>query len=177
MPWCPKCETEYREGFLNCSDCDSLLVDEIPVTCNDKSVNEAEEAAYLDTYSDDAAYLGNYSDGAEINLVESLLNAHGIPVLKKHRETGGYFKITAAMSVFGVDFYVPSRLLPAAEELLRQAKIESISNVEEEPYENLVERKLKARRLYGWIILLLFIPGVIWLLFGVLLNLYYILFR
>ena len=26
MPWCPKCETEYREGILTCADCGSTLV-------------------------------------------------------------------------------------------------------------------------------------------------------
>lgn len=28
MPWCPKCKTEYREGFRVCADCGSELVDE-----------------------------------------------------------------------------------------------------------------------------------------------------
>ena len=27
MPWCPKCETEYREGILVCADCGSALVE------------------------------------------------------------------------------------------------------------------------------------------------------
>ena len=28
MPWCPKCKTEYREGFRVCADCGGELVDE-----------------------------------------------------------------------------------------------------------------------------------------------------
>lgn len=28
MPWCPKCKSEYREGFKVCADCGSELVDE-----------------------------------------------------------------------------------------------------------------------------------------------------
>ncbi|MCM1056181.1 MAG: hypothetical protein NC517_01020 [Firmicutes bacterium] len=30
MPWCPKCKTEYREGFTVCADCGSRLVTERP---------------------------------------------------------------------------------------------------------------------------------------------------
>ncbi|MCM1026895.1 MAG: hypothetical protein NC432_10700 [Roseburia sp.] len=30
MPWCPKCKTEYREGFTVCADCGSELVAEQP---------------------------------------------------------------------------------------------------------------------------------------------------
>lgn len=29
MPWCPKCETEYREGISVCADCGSALVDSL----------------------------------------------------------------------------------------------------------------------------------------------------
>jgi len=31
MPWCPKCKSEYREGFTVCADCGSLLVAEKPL--------------------------------------------------------------------------------------------------------------------------------------------------
>ena len=31
MPWCPKCKSEYREGFTICADCGSGLVEEEPV--------------------------------------------------------------------------------------------------------------------------------------------------
>lgn len=29
MPWCPKCKTEYREGFRVCADCGSELVEKL----------------------------------------------------------------------------------------------------------------------------------------------------
>lgn len=29
MPWCPKCETEYREGITVCADCGEKLVEEL----------------------------------------------------------------------------------------------------------------------------------------------------
>ncbi len=33
MPWCPKCRSEYREGFLICADCGSELVDDEQFAC------------------------------------------------------------------------------------------------------------------------------------------------
>ena len=45
MPWCPKCETEYREGILKCADCGSDLVDELSVSTED--FDEIYEPAFL----------------------------------------------------------------------------------------------------------------------------------
>ena len=41
MPWCPKCKTEYREGFTVCADCGSELVKEQPVEERKTSRREA----------------------------------------------------------------------------------------------------------------------------------------
>ena len=30
MPWCPKCNAEYREGFATCADCGEALTDKPP---------------------------------------------------------------------------------------------------------------------------------------------------
>ncbi len=30
MPFCPKCRSEYIEGVIICSDCNVLLIDELP---------------------------------------------------------------------------------------------------------------------------------------------------
>lgn len=43
MPWCPKCETEYREGILICSDCGSTLVDNLSTTEKSSVMESPEE--------------------------------------------------------------------------------------------------------------------------------------
>lgn len=40
MPWCPKCKTEYREGFSVCADCGSELVEEEPGDVSDEVFQE-----------------------------------------------------------------------------------------------------------------------------------------
>ena len=37
MPWCPKCETEYREGITVCADCGSELVEELSAEDNSEA--------------------------------------------------------------------------------------------------------------------------------------------
>ena len=54
MPWCPKCETEYREGILTCSDCGSALVDELITSKNnDDFINEPTFLSSVETEVND----------------------------------------------------------------------------------------------------------------------------
>ena len=43
MPWCPKCETEYREGILVCADCGSTLVESLSASKENSSPESPEE--------------------------------------------------------------------------------------------------------------------------------------
>ncbi len=42
--FCPRCKSEYREGFTKCSDCKILLVEELPIEKETQSTN----AEYID---------------------------------------------------------------------------------------------------------------------------------
>ena len=68
VPWCPKCGTEYRDGFTTCYDCNSPLVEsldddydgEVTALAGDLTAEEIEEilqsgvAAYEDDEFEDA---------------------------------------------------------------------------------------------------------------------------
>lgn len=43
MPWCPKCKTEYREGFRVCADCGSELVEKLAEETADEEFDEPAE--------------------------------------------------------------------------------------------------------------------------------------
>jgi|WetSurMetagenome_2_1015567.scaffolds.fasta_scaffold262999_2 hypothetical protein len=47
MPFCPKCETEYREGFKTCAGCGEPLVDSLPSPPEVAIDNEPLEVVYL----------------------------------------------------------------------------------------------------------------------------------
>lgn len=50
MPWCPKCKSEYRQGFTVCSDCGSALVEAEPAderTVGPEGVYEAAESVQI----------------------------------------------------------------------------------------------------------------------------------
>lgn len=44
MPWCPKCETEYREGITVCADCGSTLVEDLSSSPQISETQSLEEA-------------------------------------------------------------------------------------------------------------------------------------
>ena len=53
MPWCPKCKTEYREGFTVCADCGSQLVAEEPGDSSDERLREKSREYTRETELDD----------------------------------------------------------------------------------------------------------------------------
>jgi len=62
--FCPKCGTEYREGFSVCADCNAKLVDELP------REEEPEFVKYEEV-------MGTYNP-ADIALIKSILDAENI---------------------------------------------------------------------------------------------------
>ncbi len=62
--FCPKCGTEYREGFYVCSDCNSELVNELPPE------EEPEYTEYVEI-------MGTFNP-ADVALIKSLLDADNI---------------------------------------------------------------------------------------------------
>lgn len=64
------------------------------------------------------AFLASIEDDREIDIIESLLQAYGIPLIRKYRWAGGFLKVFMGVSTFGTDLYVPESSLQAARDLL-----------------------------------------------------------
>ncbi|MDR3581318.1 MAG: DUF2007 domain-containing protein [Oryzomonas sp.] len=64
--FCPKCGTEYRDGFSKCSDCGSILVNEPPPPKQNKKLEKPPIALYSPT------------DELELSMIRGLLDADEI---------------------------------------------------------------------------------------------------
>ena len=65
--FCPKCRTEYREGFYVCSDCNTDLVDEPP------ELPEEERPEFIE-YQE---IMGTYNP-ADVALIKSILDSENM---------------------------------------------------------------------------------------------------
>ncbi|MDR7868811.1 MAG: hypothetical protein RIN56_18615 [Sporomusaceae bacterium] len=100
--WCPRCGTEYRQGFRLCGDCGAKLVDS-PEEIVDEDDPPAEGGDEISSFCD--AYLATVADSAAAETALSALNEDGIPAVK-------------AKSGSGVDIYVPEEWLDAARDVV-----------------------------------------------------------
>ncbi len=111
--WCPRCKSEYREGFDRCVECNVALVKHLEA---DKSEGVSDEEEWT--------FLVNVADGFECDLIEGLIAAHGIPVQKAYKGVGQYTKIYTGISIQGANLLVPSSELEKAKEILESKPVE-----------------------------------------------------
>ena len=100
--FCPKCKSEYRDGYTECADCCITLVPELP--------SESEQNEYVDFKE-----LLTTNDQGEIALFKSILKSEDIPFLAH----GDHFSTTQAYGMT-VRFLVPKDYLEQAGELLKE---------------------------------------------------------
>lgn len=137
------------------------------------------------------AFLLTAGDIMEANMIEALLKANDIPALKKYRGNGAYLKIVMGGTVFGVDMYVPKQLLEKASRVVKESREASLDDTfpynviaeeaslndstqtenasqNKQPESDNIQTKDKQsvvnkKRYVSWIIILFFIPGLLWL--------------
>lgn len=117
---------------------------------------------------DREAFLTSTGNGIEAQIIETLLNSNGIPVMKKYREAGDYLKIYMGGTNFGVDLYVPSKLLEKAKEIINSdhkfLETEQPEGIDESEASKLEAKYIKKRQIMIWLMLLIPIIGILWVL-------------
>jgi hypothetical protein len=162
MPWCPKCRSEYREGFESCSECGAALVEELP----EEPAPEKTEGGD----GDHAVFLVSAADNFEADIIKSKLEAYGVPVMQKHKEAGDYLHVYMGASPFGIDLYVPSKLLEKAREILEAVPevAEDDGPALQEERELQEESEKRKDRSRNWLFLLFVVPVLIYILISLL---------
>ena len=164
FPWCPVCGVEYRQEYKTCSDCNvDLVTGSESDIIDDNNIEKSNENSY-----GGESHLISLNDPTEADIIESLLLAKDIPVLKKLTHAGGFLEIYMGTTTFGVELYVPEKLLDEAREIIENSRktVEKDDEIFNE-YKN--KRKFRA-----WIILLLFIPEMDGLIIAVVVLLWWI---
>lgn len=125
MPLCPKCKSEFRDGFKICSDCNvELIEDEENYKSEDTNIQEDSEVELV--------FLKRVSDGFERDMITSLLDSNDIEVVEKERGVGQIMKIYTGRNFYGIDLYVPEHQLEKAHELLEFLGADIDKDVHEE---------------------------------------------
>ena len=106
MPFCPQCNTKYREAISTCPDCQVDLVPQAAQT---------EIPEYGDWYA-----LESVPNELAGNILQSVLEDDGIPVYVRCHEVPNYggVKGNASQSEWG-HILVPVNLVPRARECLK----------------------------------------------------------
>ena len=101
MLFCPKCKAEYENDKKACPKCGESLVPK-PADIYDKE-----------------AFLISVSEGYQAEMVEGSLRSAEIPYVRKgHGGPSGFARFDTKYKSLGADFYVPSKLLDRAKEIL-----------------------------------------------------------
>jgi len=148
LTWCPKCKTEYREGFNTCSDCGTVLVDKLDL--NIKSVGNGNNEEWL--------YLIGCGNEQEADIIESYMMEENILTVRKYSGASEYLKVTMGLAKLGVDLYVKENQLDEARIIINailSPKDEVNKELSVKSYEKIPMDKRKKRILIMVIIYLI----------------------
>ena len=132
--YCPKCKSEYRDGFTTCSDCKIKLVDQLPIDPEEEIENlekaddleEFEEFGQFERFNNTKTMLlETASNEIDAGLIMNLLRNNDIPCYKQSKGAGGYLNIYMGYSVFGEEIYVAEQDYQRAKALLNDLSPDS----------------------------------------------------
>lgn len=111
----------------------------------------------------DEVLLLSVTDEREAEIVRSLLDAHGITALLKHRGSGDYLNIYMGMSNMGIDLFVMESDLAKAKEIISFADDEAFD-------ENIIPEEDKDISSNNKVGLFIFLALAVFIIIGYIVN-------
>lgn len=133
---CPKCKTEYRDGFTTCADCGASLEEHAAIinetAQSSKNERKAAESGWQPA---DERFLANFNEVVELSYVTSMLDDARIPYRIIAKDVSDYLQIMHGSSYLGSCLYVNAKDYEAAREIIDSLKAPVVPEDELAPEE------------------------------------------
>ena len=128
MPWCPKCGSEYRDGFTECASCGVKLVDKL--TDEQKKQAEMEERRDMVLPEGMSRQVAVFTakNRLEAESIEDMLRDNDIPVFDRPAAFRQIQSYSGADARFGVELVVDASQTARARQLIDEMQTELSEN-------------------------------------------------
>ncbi len=123
MPWCPKCKSEYREGFTECATCHVPLVDELPEE-DETRVQDTVQAEPAEETVQIANPIAVYTSERRIDaeMIRDMLQDSGIAAGMRQVMIQQSGAVTGRRARYGVELVVDAADTARARQLIDEMK-------------------------------------------------------
>ena len=128
MPWCPKCGSEYRDGFTECASCGVKLVDKLTDEQKKQAEMEERRDMVLPEGMSRPVAVFTAKNRLEAESIEDMLRDNDIPVFDRPAAFRQIQSYSGADTRFGVELVVDASQTARARQLIDEMQTELSEN-------------------------------------------------
>lgn len=128
MPWCPKCGSEYRDGFTECASCGVKLVDKLTGEQKKQAEMEERREMVLPEGMSRPVAVFTAKNRLEAESIEDMLRDNDIPVFDRPAAFRQIQSYSGADARFGVELVVDASQTARARQLIDEMQTELSEN-------------------------------------------------
>ena len=128
MPWCPKCGSEYRDGFTECASCGVKLVDKLTDEQKKQAEMEERRDMVLPEGMSRPVAVFTAKNRLEAESIEDMLRDNYIPVFDRPAAFRQIQSYSGADARFGVELVVDASQTARARQLIDEMQTELSEN-------------------------------------------------
>ena len=128
MPWCPKCGSEYRDGFTECASCGVKLVEKLTDEQKKQAEMEERRDMVLPEGMSRPVAVFTAKNRLEAESIEDMLRDNDIPVFDRPAAFRQIQSYSGADARFGVELVVDASQTARARQLIDEMQTELSEN-------------------------------------------------